>query len=225
MLVASCTLACASSGGGQYYRIRKGDNLYRIGLAHGVSAEDIARENGIRDVTAISVGQVIWVPAAKPGARPTRKPTASASAGKPGTSSSAARNAAREEARRSSQLAFRWPVDKPTLTSRFGRRRGRPHDGIDLGARRGTPIRAAEAGKVIHAGWLGDYGRVVIVKHAGHYSTVYAHANKLHVKKGQFVDKGDRIAEVGSSGKSTGPHLHFEVRKREVAQDPMLYLP
>ncbi len=225
LLVGVLALACASSGGGQYYKIRKGDNLYRIGIAHGVSAEEIARENGIRDVTAISVGQVIWVPAPKPGARPPRAPSSSVSSGKPGASSPSARQAAREEARRSSQLAFRWPVDKATLTSRYGRRRGRPHEGIDLGARRGTPIRAAEAGKVIHSGWLGDYGRVVIVKHAGHYSTVYAHANKLYVRKGQFVDKGDRIAEVGSSGKSTGPHLHFELRKREVAQDPMLYLP
>jgi len=226
--LAAFAVGCASSGGGQYYRVRPGDNLYRIGIAHGVSADDIARENGIRDVGAVRVGQVIWVPAAKPGAPRPKAPSKNASTGKggkPGSSSSAARNAAREEAKRSSQLAFRWPLAKPNLTSRFGRRRGRPHEGIDLGARRGTAIRAAESGKVIHSGWLGDYGRVVIVKHAGHYSTVYAHANKLYVRKGEFVDRGDRIAEVGTTGKTTGPHLHFELRKREVAQDPMLYLP
>ena len=224
MLVFS--FACASSGGGQYYRVRPGDNLYRIGIAHGTTAEAIARENGIRDVTTLRVGQVIWVPAGKPGSRPPKAPGASASSrGKPGASSSAARQAARDEAKRNSELSFGWPVSKATLTSRYGRRRGRPHEGIDLGAKRGTPIRAAEAGKVIHSGWLGDYGRVVIVKHAGHYSTVYAHANKLFVRKGDFVDRGERIAEVGTSGNATGPHLHFELRRREVAQDPMLYLP
>jgi murein DD-endopeptidase MepM/ murein hydrolase activator NlpD len=225
LILSVGVIGCASPGGGEYYRIRKGDNLYRIGLAHGVSAEEIARENGIRDVASIRVGQVIWVPHAKPGARSPSSGSASAGRGKPGASSAEARRAAREEARRASQLAFRWPLDHAQLTSRFGRRRGRPHEGIDLGARRGSPIRAAEAGKVIHSGWLGDYGRVVIVKHAGNYSTVYAHANKLYVRKGDFVDRGDRIAEVGTSGKSTGPHLHFELRKREVAQDPMLYLP
>lgn len=221
----ACALACATSGGGEYYRIRPGDNLYRIGIAHGVSADDIARENGIRDVTAIRVGQVIWVPAAKPGAPRPKAPSSSGSTAKPGTSSSAARNAAREEARREAQLAFSWPLERATLTSRYGRRRGRPHEGIDLGAKRGTPIRAAESGKVIHSGWFGDYGRVVIVKHAGSYSTVYAHTRKVFVRKGDFVERGQRIAEVGTSGNSTGPHLHFELRKREVPQDPMLYLP
>lgn len=221
--------ACATSGGGQYYQVRPGDNLYRIGIAHGVSAEDLARENGIGDVTSIRVGQVIWVPAPTPGAPRPKAPSPGSASGaspsRPGSSSSAARNAAREEALRESQLAFRWPVAKATLTSRFGRRSGRPHEGIDLGAKSGTTIHAAESGKVIHSGWLGDYGRVVIVKHSGNYSTVYAHASRLYVRKGEFVDRGDRIAEVGRSGNASGPHLHFELRRREVPQDPMLYLP
>ena len=83
----------------------------------------------------------------------------------------------------------------------------------------------AESGKVNYSGWLGDYGRVVIVKHAGLYRSVYAHARKLHVNRGEFVEKGKRIAEVGSSGRSTGAHLHFEIRKRDKPRNPLLYLP
>ena len=94
-----------------------------------------------------------------------------------------------------------------------------------MAAHRGTTIRAAESGKVIHSGRLGAYGKVVIVKHQGDYRSVYAHASKTHVRKGQLVDRGDKIAEVGSTGRASGPHLHFEIRRRESPQDPMLYLP
>ena len=94
-----------------------------------------------------------------------------------------------------------------------------------MAAKRGTVIRAAESGKVIHSGRLGAYGKVVIVKHQGDYRSVYAHTSKTHVKKGQFVDRGQKIAEVGSSGRASGPHLHFEIRRKETPEDPMLYLP
>ena len=136
-----------------------------------------------------------------------------------------ARRSARRDALREGKLKFSWPLQSPRLTSRFGQRKGRPHEGIDLGARSGTTIRAAESGKVIYSGWLGDYGKVVIVKHAGLYRSVYAHARALHVKKGEFVEKGRRIAEVGTTGRSTGAHLHFEIRKRDEPRNPLLYLP
>ncbi len=94
-----------------------------------------------------------------------------------------------------------------------------------MAARKGTIVRAAEAGKVIHAGRLGAYGNVVILKHTGNYRSVYAHARKLHVRKGQFVERSQKIAEVGMTGRTTGPHLHFEIRRRDVPKDPLLYLP
>jgi murein DD-endopeptidase MepM/ murein hydrolase activator NlpD len=118
-----------------------------------------------------------------------------------------------------------WPLSRTKLTSRFGRRNGQPHEGIDLSAPKGTTIRAAESGKVIHSGRLGAYGLVVIVKHAGNYRSVYAHARKLFVRKGQFVEKAQKLAEVGMTGRTTGPHLHFEIRRKEVPKDPLLYLP
>ena len=128
------------------------------------------------------------------------------------------------EARRRANLEFQWPL-RGRLTSGFGPRGGRRHEGIAVAARRGTEIDAAEDGRVIHSGRLGDYGKVVIVRHDGDYRSVYAHAHRTHVKKGQKVEKGQKIAEVGSTGRSTGPHLHFEIRQRQTPQDPMLYLP
>ena len=76
----------------------------------------------------------------------------------------------------------------------------------------------------MHSGRLGDYGTAVILKHAGHYRTVYAHASKTLVRKGEFVERGQRIALVGTSGRSSGPHLHFEIRRRASARNPIPYL-
>jgi murein DD-endopeptidase MepM/ murein hydrolase activator NlpD len=78
---------------------------------------------------------------------------------------------------------------------------------------------------VIHSGWLGGYGRVVIVKHTGRYSTVYAHNRTINVKNGAFVEKGQVLAEVGSSGNASGPHLHFEIRRDRKPEDPLRHLP
>ena len=78
---------------------------------------------------------------------------------------------------------------------------------------------------MIHSGRLSDYGKVVIIKHQGYYRSVYAHASKTLVEKGEFVERGQKIALVGATGRATGPHLHFEIRKRESPRDPMLYLP
>ena len=214
---------CASPQRGRYHTVASGENLYRIGLKYGVEAKTLARVNRIRDVTHLRVGQRIWVPEPRSSRRATRSTSASKKGSGSATSSSSRGRST--PARSAGGLTFIWPLEATTITSRFGRRNGRPHQGIDLRGRTGTRIRAAEAGKVIHSGWFGDYGKVVIIKHPGHYRTVYAHASKLHVKRGQFVDRGQRIAEVGSTGRSTGPHLHFEVRYGESPLDPMLYLP
>ena len=111
------------------------------------------------------------------------------------------------------------------LTSRFGRRRGRRHEGIDVANRSGTEVRAAEGGRVIYSARLGAYGNVVIVRHDARYETVYAHNRRNRVRKGSHVRKGQVIAELGSTGNATGPHLHFEIRENDRARDPLLYLP
>jgi murein DD-endopeptidase MepM/ murein hydrolase activator NlpD len=110
------------------------------------------------------------------------------------------------------------------LTSRFGRRWGRVHEGIDLAAPTGTPIVAAESGKVVFAGRRSGYGLCVMISHGNGYQTLYGHASKLFVKSGQRVKKGQKIANVGSTGRSTGPHLHFEVRKNGSPVNPLKYI-
>jgi murein DD-endopeptidase MepM/ murein hydrolase activator NlpD len=222
-LALVCTGSCQSSSSsskrnGYWYTVQKGDTLYNIGKRHAVSPEELTRVNRIRDVRQLSVGTRIWVPKTKLSAKQRKRKVVR-------ISRTELRQRARKEAKRSADLSFRWPLKRAKLTSGFGRRSGRRHEGIDLASPSGTKIRAAEGGKVIHVGWLGDYGKVVILKHSGDYRTVYAHARKLLVKKGRFVERGDKIAEVGSTGRSTGPHLHFEIRRRNAPKDPLLYLP
>lgn len=110
------------------------------------------------------------------------------------------------------------------VTSRFGYRWGRMHEGVDIAASTGTPIYAAASGRVIFAGWKSGYGKCVIINHGNGYQTVYGHASTIYVRSGQYINKGERIAAVGSTGRSTGPHLHFEVRKNGIPQNPLKYI-
>ncbi len=118
-----------------------------------------------------------------------------------------------------------YPVNGP-ITSNYGYRihpihgTTRFHSGVDFGVGHGVPIVAAENGIVIHSGWYGGYGNTVVVDHGGGYTTLYAHASRLSVSQGQQVGRGQTIAYVGSTGMSTGPHLHFEVRYHGDPIDP-----
>jgi murein DD-endopeptidase MepM/ murein hydrolase activator NlpD len=122
-----------------------------------------------------------------------------------------------------SAAGFIWPCDG-VVVSGFGMRWGRMHEGIDIGCAYGTPNRAAAAGTVIYAGWLGGYGNLVVVDHGNGLSTAYAHASSMLVSVRQSVSQGQTVSLVGSTGNSSGPHLHFEVRVNGVAVDPLPYL-
>lgn len=122
--------------------------------------------------------------------------------------------------------AWRWPTNEVTVTSRFGARGRDHHDGVDLRARMSTPVQAAADGKVIYAGSkIRGYGRMIVIRHVGKLSTIYAHNSRLLVASGQRVRRGQRIAFSGNTGHSSGPHLHFEVREGITAIDPMLLMP
>ena len=112
-----------------------------------------------------------------------------------------------------------------TITSRYGARWGSTHTGLDIAAPTGTTIVAAAPGTVTYSGNSGSgYGNYVKISHGNGVETLYAHCSKLYVKKGQTVARGEAIAAVGSTGNSTGPHLHLEIRLNGVAQNPQLYL-
>ena len=122
-----------------------------------------------------------------------------------------------------SAAGFIWPVHG-ILTSGFGYRWGRMHEGIDLAVSSGTPVVAAASGTVIVAGWMGGYGNLVVVDHGGGVSTAYGHNTIVTVSVGQHVAQGQLISYSGSTGHSTGPHVHFEVRINGSPVDPMGYL-
>ena len=116
------------------------------------------------------------------------------------------------------------PLDNGTITSRYGVRQATAivsgnHKGVDIGAKYGADIKAAMDGQVTVVSDEGDYGKHVKVVD-GDVSTIYAHCSKIVVSQGDFVKKGQKIAEVGSTGKSTGPHLHFEIRRNNLSVNP-----
>jgi len=121
--------------------------------------------------------------------------------------------------------AFIWPA-RGGFTSPFGLRRHpifgirRMHTGVDIGAPRGAPVQAASDGRVIYTGWFGGYGKIVVVDHGGGVSTLYAHLSQILTREGRGVRRGEVIGRVGSTGYSTGPHLHFEVRINGRPIDP-----
>ena len=120
-------------------------------------------------------------------------------------------------------ISFVRPVSG-VLTSRFGSRWGSTHTGIDVGAPTGTAIKAAAGGTVIFSGWKGTLGKLIVVSHGNGIQTYYAHCSSLLVSSGATVSAGQVIAKVGSTGRSTGPHLHFEIRVNGSAIDPQRYI-
>ena len=126
-------------------------------------------------------------------------------------------------------LPSRWPV-RGAVNSEYGRRRSpwtqatEIHGGIDIGADRGTPVRAPAAGTVHHAGRASDFGIAVILDHGQDLRTIYGHLSRVAVKEGQRVERGDVIAYTGNTGRSTGPHLHYEIHVRGRAVNPRAFL-
>lgn len=122
------------------------------------------------------------------------------------------------------ELDFNVPVANPVITSRFGWRSSGYHYGIDLAVPTGTPVYAAESGVVTYSGWMGAYGYLIIIQHASGYETRYGHCSRLLAEVGDEVAQGDLIAEAGSTGRSTGPHVHMEIRFEGTALNPEVFL-
>jgi lipoprotein NlpD len=224
LLLSGILSACSR---GLYHQVRAGETLSEIGLHYGVPYQDIARLNNLKDADRIEVGQQLRLPS------PARARSSASTSQLKRTARLKAPNkqstpdpfpAEPEPIPRDTGGLFAWPL-AGEVTSGFGPRNGSFHDGIDIAAAPGTPVLAAADGEVLFSDVLRGYGNVVIVRHRGGYITVYAHNRVNAVKEGQFVRRGQRIAEVGQSGRATGPSLHFEVRKDNLARDPLRYLP
>lgn len=126
---------------------------------------------------------------------------------------------------RSTSLSnFMYTPSRGQITSPFGVRWGKMHNGVDIGASMGEPIYAAMDGKVCCAEWEDGYGNVIKIDHGSGIKTIYAHCSSIEVNIGEYVKRGEKIGQVGSTGRSTGPHVHFEVRINNVPQNPMKYL-
>jgi len=138
-------------------------------------------------------------------------------------------NGARSTTAPVAEIQLDWPVDEARMTRAFfasHARKKRPHWGLDLANHRGTPILAAEKGTVIYTGKaFHGYGRLIVIEHNDEWATMYAHLDKILVKEGQAVEKGDKIALMGRSGNARGVHLHFEVRHYRQPVNPLAYLP
>ncbi len=210
----------AGCAAGVNHRVRPGENLYRIGKAYGYDYKKLARINGVRYPYLIKVGQKLYIPGATrqlpvtlitpravSSARPKSRPPASTKRGVP-----------------ASTLTFAWPA-KGKITAGFGLHDGNHHDGLDIGAPRGGGVAAARDGKVIFSDRLSGYGNVVILEHNKGFTSVYAHNATNLVRKGARIRQGQRIATIGATGRTNSPHLHFEIRKDNVARNPRFYLP
>ncbi|MBL4760498.1 MAG: M23 family metallopeptidase [Mariprofundaceae bacterium] len=207
------------------YKVRSKDTLYSIGRRFGLSYKTLARNNHIRYPYTVYAGQRIYLKGVAPRSRtlPVAKHQYKASRVKKKVTK---KHSAKKSTTKSAKTShLRWPV-KGVLTSRFGRRGSRMHDGIDIGAKEGTAIHAAAAGMVVYSDHrLTGYGRLIIIRHRHDLFTAYAHNQRNLVRKGDRVQAGAIIARVGHTGRATGPHLHFEVRRGPTPVDPLSYLP
>lgn len=218
-----------------HYPVEQGDTLHSISKQFGISAEDLRVINHIVDVRSIHVGSIVKVPLDQI----STAPSVNGGSNSQGLSPARADSANNPQQKKIDKVLLSkvedsfigqlcWPVPGRKVTSKFGWRWFKFHEGVDIKAPEGTPVLAAHSGKVVHSGQgIRGYGNIVVLKTDG-LLTVYAHNQRNHVRIGQVVTKCQKIASVGSTGKSTGPHLHFEVRvrdssRRNVAVNPRTF--
>ena len=195
-----------------YHVVERHQTFYRICKTYGVELKKVAALNGISDPGKIQTGQRIFIPGAKKVLRveiyiedvvaePVDKAEISYK-----------------------KLDFIWPVEGK-INDVFEEAESRRHQGIDISSPLGTPIRASNAGTVIYSNnTIKGYGNLIILRHSEELVTVYAHNQVNLVEEGTWAERGQIIGKVGQTGKTSGPHLHFEIRKDNKALDPLLFL-
>lgn len=210
------------------HTVRSGESISRIAVRHGISRAALINANRLLDPHALRSGQRLIVPDCRaPAGRITTGET-------PGTQPGADGVLVKRVGPRriltslvltepdfhGNGLALSWPAEGPVIST-FGRRARSWHAGIDIKAETGSEIRAAAPGTVLYSGWIRAYGQVVKIQHENGFITLYAHNEKNLVEVGEDVETGQLIATVGRTGHTTGPHLHFEVRRDGKAYNPL----
>ena len=185
---------------GVYHKVEKGQTLWKISKAYNVELDDLARINHISDTTAIEVGQLIFIPGRK-----------------------------KEEVLPIVAYGgddFIWPARGRVVASFGSVYNNMINKGLNIRPEEGNDVVASRSGKVVFSsGSFGGFGKTLIIDHGDGLSTVYARNSELLVKAGDLVQKGQRIAKAGSAGRDKSVYLHFEVRRRHVAENPYYYLP
>lgn len=196
---------------GVLYKIKDGETIWDLALLNNIDFNKIVEINKLESPEKLKLGQKIIMPGVD-----TVKPAASNKI-----------IASNKTISRGGSIPTTSKGSLPVrgkITSLFGPRWGRKHEGIDIAAPTGTDVFASMDGKVSFSGWEGGYGNLVIIDHGNGLQSYYGHNSKLLVKEGQTVSKGTHIADVGSTGNSTGPHSHFEIRKNGTAVNPYTYV-
>lgn len=201
---------------GVIYTVVKGDTVGKIARKYGIGESLLISENNLGN--SIAIGQKIIIP----GGRLITSTSVAANTTKTNnyTGISVIKDLVKAPAAKASDNNMLWPTVGHRITQYYSWR----HTGLDIANKVGTPLYASAAGKVEFAGWSNGYGYNVLINHGGGKKTRYAHASKLFVKVGQSVDRGENIAAMGSTGWSTGPHIHFEVIVNGVKYNPLNYV-
>lgn len=193
---------------GVFHKVSKDENLEKIAKLYNVDVDQIKKYN--EELKELKVGMLIFIPGGKlPEEKQPSRP--------------------RWLASRGSSQRFIWPLEG-VVNSHFGwrrdplSRRREFHSGIDIEGGTGDFIRASRAGKVVYAGWQAGYGLLIVLDHGDGWETYYAHCSRINVRVGQYVRQGEIIGRVGSTGRTTGSHLHFEIRNNGRPVNPLYYL-
>lgn len=209
------------------YTVRKGDTLWGISRKFNADIDEIAKLNRIKDASFIKTGQKLRIPGSKPAGQVKKDPQPKPPSNKP-------KPKPLPKPSPKAPTKFIWPVKgagREDITSRYGKRLDpvlnvtKFHTGIDIDADLGDTILASASGKIAYTGTMSGYGKLVIIKHAGEWYTIYAHLNRMMVGKDESVRQGEKIGEAGKTGLATGVHLHFEIRQGKEHKNPLLFLP
>jgi murein DD-endopeptidase MepM/ murein hydrolase activator NlpD len=208
----------------RFHRVAVGESLYAVSRRYGVDTRSLVRLNNINPPYRLTVGQKLRLPGAGPAPIQKAKPRRTATQGeatkiRPPTRAELAHPPARSSKR------FLWPVRGRIAVGYGPRGKGRHNDGINILARKGTPVRAVENGIVAYSGnEIRGFGNLLLIRHAGGWTSAYAHNQVLLVRAGDRVRRGQVISKVGKSGSVHRPQLHFELRRGKRAVNPVRYM-